>query len=1187
MKGFKFLSLLLFELNYQLRTKAVYLFTLIYFGFACLMGSQGATPAGVNYNSEYELFFKMGLISLGAVFSIMFFVVTAVQRDSKYGMEALIFSSPLSKSTFFFSRFLGAWLVGILVIILAIPGFYLGVNISGLDPSKVAIFQIQDSIAVAGMLLIPSVSICTVLLFSACLITKNSLATYSVAVLIYALYFISAIFLNSPLLANAAPVSSENLFLAALADPFGLSAFFEQTNLWTPFQKNQERISFISLLGLNRLIWLGISGLILAACFRIFSFRSHNQKQQKTDLLKETEGVNRLSFPKPKKATISIRNYFPILTSLIRMDLKFIFQSIAFWAVLGTWIVLAVTEIYSKLYAGGAYDENYFPASQLLLEQVQQPLYLFGILLLVFFSGELVWRVKNVKSHEIISATPFPNTYFFLSKLGSLSILVMLLIGVTMVISLSFQLIQGYMNSDSFAIFSILLFPGIPLLFYASFFLIIQNFSRSNYLGMGLSVLAFALFAGPLGTAIGLNHPLWQMGDLPPLSYSQQAGWEMNSPGFWIFALLWSVLALSAILLLAKHWTGGLNRIKVTQVWNKPTFFGLGALLAFFALSGFCAYQINIIEGYQSSDQLLDRQEAYELTYKRFENAPVLSYSSIQLKVDLFPSKGTYHALVKGKLKNNSEEAIDKMLLTEKEFLENLWMEQASNLDKNELLKVYEIEFENPVLPEQEIEFSFEVKTNPTLFKYDPAIIQDGSYLNLRDFAPYFGYSEGREISNNQERKKRNLPLKPDRFSTQDHMEQLEVNLMKVDFEAEISTESGQTALTSGDLITKKTEGNREIFFYKSPEKIMPAIAIFSGNYQVESLLTDNLQLQVYTIPAHRFASKETLNTMKLSLEYLSKTFGDYPFSSLKIVEIPSFWGFGGFAHPGIISMVEDNYFLVKPQPENQFDLRRKRAIHEVAHQWFGHLLAPRNIPGASFFVEGLAKYSEALVLKETVGKPAIWNLTDNANRTYFSGRAFAKETEPPLSSMEGQNYLAYGKSILSLLAIEDLIGSERLNSVIRKMVDQSRNKSIPSIAFQDFLNELNLTCNASEMMLIRDWLEKVIHYDIKIESAQSSELDNGSFETRLTYSAKKLETLSDGSIREIEFNEPIRIALFEKHPDENILEKEIISSEIFSLESGKNELILHSKVKPKWIGIDPWGTRPDQDRRDNFLKIE
>ena len=1186
MKTSRFFSLLLFELRYQLKTKALYLFALIYFGFSYLMGSQAAVPAGVNFNSEYVLFFKMGLLSLGAVFSIMFFVVTAIQRDSRFGMEPLIFSTSLSKSQFFFSRFAGAWLTGILVILMALPGFYAGLYFSDLDPSRISPFQWNDTFDVAWMLLIPSVSICTVLLFSVCLLTKNSLATYSMAVFIYAMYFIAAIFLNSPLLANAAPVSSESLFLAALADPFGLSAFFEQTNLWTPLQKNQEQISFISLLGLNRLIWLGISGLILAISYRKFSFRISHRKEQKLEDPDEINQAENLLFPKPESPSISTKSFLPILNSLIRMDLKFIFQSIPFWAVLGTWIVLAVTEIYTKIYSGGAYDENYFPASQLLLEQVQQPLFLFGILLLVFFSGELVWRVKNGKFHEIIGASPTPNAYFFLSKLAALSILVMLLIGITIIISISFQLVEGYQSMDSLAIFSLFLYPGFSLLFYACFFLLIQDFSRSNYLGMGISVIAFALFTGPLGTALGLNHPLWKLGDLPPLSYSQQAGWEMNSQGFWILASLWSLLALSAILILAKHWRGGLNRIKVNLAWSISTFLGVGALLVFFNISGFCIYQINFIEGYQSKNQLLDQQEAYELRYKRFENAPVLTYSSLYLKVNLFPSKGTYQALVKGKLKNNSDVAIKKMLLTEKENLENLWIEQTSKLTKNDLLDVYKIEFKNPVLPKEEIEFSFEIKTKAGLFKTDPAIIQNGSYLNFRDFAPYFGYSKGREISNNQERKKRGLPLKPDSFAMQDHPQGLEINLMKVDFEAEISTEEGQMAFTSGELLDQRIEGNRAWFHYKSTEKILPAIAIFSGIYQKDTLISGSVQLEVLSHPAHQFDSKSTLESMDQSLQILSETFGSYPFKGLRILEIPSHWGFGGFAHPGLISMVEDNYFLVKPEDINQFDLQRKRVIHEVAHQWFGHLLAPRNIPGASFFVEGLAKYSEALVLERTSGKSAIWQVTENANRTYFYGRAFATETEPPLSEMKGQGYLSYGKSVQSLLAIEELIGSEKLNSTIRKLVDESRKNSLPKISFQDFMDDLKAKCNASENKLIQDWFEKVIHYDIKIESVKSQQIQDGNFETKVAYSAKKLETMPDGSIQEIDFKETIRVGLFESHPKEIISENEIISSEVFTLENGKTELILLSKVKPNWIAIDPWGTRPDQNREDNFYKI-
>ena len=1183
----RFFSLLLFELRYQLKTKAVYLFSLIYFGFSYLMGTQGAVPAGVNFNSEYVLFFKMGLLSLGSVFSIMFFVVTAIQRDTKYGMEPLIFSTSLNKSQFFWSRFTGAWLVGILVILVALPGFYAGLYFSDLDPNRITSFHWDDTFSVAWKLLIPSVSICTVLLYCVCLLTKNSLATYAMAVFIYALYFISAIFLNSPLIANAAPVSNESLFLAALADPFGLSAFFEQSNLWTPFQKNQEQISFISLLGLNRLIWFVTCALLLAISYRKFSFRTSSHKPRKTKLLLPIEDAIPSTLAKPKSVSISLRKVFPVINSLIRMDLKFIFQSIPFWTVMGAWIILAVTEIYSKIYSGGAYDETYFPASQILLEQVQQPLYLFGTLLLVFFSGELSWRAKSDKFHEIIGATPSSNASFFLSKLATLIILMLLLIGTTIIISLSFQLQPAYLSLDSFAIFSLLVYPGIPLLFYASIFLLIQDFFKNNYLGMGFSAIAYALFSGPLGTAIGLNHPLWKIGDLPPLNYSQQAGWEMNSPGFLLLAILWTLLVMAAIFFRAKHWTGGINRIRLNSGWNKSAIAGTLGLLGFIVLSGFFFYQINIIEGYQTIDQILDRQESYERHYKEYEKEPVLTYSSLQLKIDLFPSKGTYQAQVKGKMKNNSNVAISKILLTEKEKLENLWIEQTSKLAKNDLLDVYEIEFENPVLPQEEVTFSFEVKTTPALFKKDPAIIQNGSYLNLRDFAPYFGYSEGREINNNQERKKRDLPLKPDKFSRLDHKDFQEVNLMKVDFEAEISTEADQMAFTSGELLDQRIEGNRTWFHYKSSEKILPSIAIFSGIYQRDILLSDSVQLEVYSHPSHRFDPKSTLETMNQSLQILSETFGSYPFKKLRIVEIPSHWGFGGFAHPGMISMVEDNYFLVKPEDINQFDLQRKRVIHEVAHQWFGHLLAPRNIPGASFFVEGLAKYSEALVMEKTIGKSAIWQVIDNANRTYFYGRAFANEAEPPLSKMRGQGYLSYGKSVQSLLAIEELIGTEKLNSTIRKLVNESMKSSLPSIGFQDFLDDLKAKCDSPKTKLIQDWFEKVIHYDIKIETVKITPLPDGDFKIKLTYEAKKLETIIDGSLREIEFNEPITVSLLQNHPSDFQSDEGLIQSELLQIKDGIQELLIHSKVKPTWIGIDPWGTRPDQNREDNFFKIE
>src|SRR5690606_2589739 len=92
--------------------------------------------------------------------------------------------------------------------------------------------------------IIPNVFFCTTLIFAVTSLTKNALSTYVSAIFIYALYWVCSLFLNSPLMANAVPASPQGLAVAALADPFGISAFFEQTQFWTPLQKNTELVSF-------------------------------------------------------------------------------------------------------------------------------------------------------------------------------------------------------------------------------------------------------------------------------------------------------------------------------------------------------------------------------------------------------------------------------------------------------------------------------------------------------------------------------------------------------------------------------------------------------------------------------------------------------------------------------------------------------------------------------------------------------------------------------------------------------------------------------------------------------------------------------------------------------------------------------------------------------------------------------
>ena len=96
-----FSALLRFEFSYQLKQFAFPVFSLLFFAFGMMQGSQGYATALVNFNAPYQIFFNIGLTTIGCEFIIMFFVVSGILRDRNYQMETIVYSTAVSKSHFF------------------------------------------------------------------------------------------------------------------------------------------------------------------------------------------------------------------------------------------------------------------------------------------------------------------------------------------------------------------------------------------------------------------------------------------------------------------------------------------------------------------------------------------------------------------------------------------------------------------------------------------------------------------------------------------------------------------------------------------------------------------------------------------------------------------------------------------------------------------------------------------------------------------------------------------------------------------------------------------------------------------------------------------------------------------------------------------------------------------------------
>ena len=123
-------------------------------------------------------------------------------------------------------------------------------------------------------LVLPNIIIATSIVFAIAAATRSTLATWVGGVLVYALYFITAMLVDSPLMAGTSPPTAEALARAAIMDPFGLSAFFEQTRYWTPAERNTRLLSLSGHFLGNRLLWLAVAARIVGLTGRLFRMRA-------------------------------------------------------------------------------------------------------------------------------------------------------------------------------------------------------------------------------------------------------------------------------------------------------------------------------------------------------------------------------------------------------------------------------------------------------------------------------------------------------------------------------------------------------------------------------------------------------------------------------------------------------------------------------------------------------------------------------------------------------------------------------------------------------------------------------------------------------------------------------------------------------------------------------------------------
>jgi ABC-2 type transport system permease protein len=1189
-----FKHILSFELKYRFKKISTY----IYFGMFFLLGffilcrtSVGGGPlrkilsagiGNINANAPYVLYYLITLMSHFGLLITAAFFGKAAYRDFKENTYSLYFSYPIKKIDYLLGRFSGAFLSTLFVFSGVGIGALLGSLSPFVNPEKIGRIDLLSYILPYLYGVLPNVLFAGVLFFSLALVTRKFFPVYTGAAAIIICHLAGNSFLQS-----------QNDLLASLIDPFGNIAARGFYVYWTAAQKNSLLIPLSGNFLLNRIIWITLGITLLHIMFKKFHF-SHLLESKKRQLKpSQPTGKKKLEMPNIIVTRVfGFKNHLRQMLYTSFLEFKALVKNPYFLVILLLGIIFIF--IVGCKNVGLVRGTQSYPVTSQVLETTKLTLYLFCLIIILFGSGELVWRERNKKVQEIYDALPVPNWVPFLGKLGALILVQVLMMLMVMLSGIIIQILHGYYRFELGLYIKELL--GIRLIYYilvSIFAMCAQVLVNKKFLGY---VIVF-LFIDDFFPSVGLTHHLWNFASVPAYTYSDMNGYGPFVKPIIFFNLYWSSLAVLLIVSAILFWVRGNDRglkqrlklAKTLLTKSKLIAAGVSILLCLL-FGGYILYNTNILNRFESTTAIEMQKVAYEKTYKKYETLPQPNVTGINMQVDIYPHQRKVNSQGRMKLENRTGSPIRELFIQMPKRITNNNRAIPSGCflkESDKIHGVYIYEFHHPLEPGEKLVLDFNLEMEEKGFKNhdeNTRLVHNGTFLNNLDLIPAIGYDPHfqEELNDNDKRKKYGLTPKERIPSINDQKAKMTTPIARdagwIDFEAIVSTDKDQAAITPGELIKEWIEGNRRYFHYKTRRKILKYFPFISAAYCVKKDQWQDVGIEIYYHQGHDYNVNLMIEAIKKSLQYFTTNFSPYQLKQVKIVEFPRYALFGE-AFPGVIPISEGYGFIAKFDGSKVAYIFRVTA-HEVAHMWWGHQVIGANVQGMFLLSEVMAQYSALMVTKKEYDQNKINQYIKKRLDNYLRGRARETEKEVPLALTNYETtYLNYEKGMVVMNALQDYIGEDRLNTALGKYIQKAAFQEPPFTTSLEMLQYLNEVTPHSLKYILTDMFETITLYENKAVNATYKPLPGGKFLVKLKFTAHKSRADEIGNEKEIEIRDYITFGVFAADNEPLYLKKHWVN-----VKTGELEFVV-DRI-PVRAGIDPYYFLVDKNAEDNVVNI-
>ncbi len=1209
-----FKEIFLFEIKYRIKRPATWAYfgILLIFGLIVSIGGNGPASEKVFVNSPVAIATMLVTISIFGIMLASAIMGVPIYRDIEHKTENYYFSYPISEKGYLMGRFFGSMAVLLLVSLGLhlglIIGFAIGPFAGYEEAERFTDFNLWYYIQPTLTLYWTNFFFAGCIFFALVSLTKKVMLAYAGGAILFITYLIS--------LTLTQDIDNKNL--VSLLDPFGFGSYQNVIEYWTPEEQNTQTVPFQGMLVWNRLIWVGLG--LIAFFVTLFRFdfisflnKNYGTKKKKSMEVESMPSAALTLIPKVSKAFSGFGN-FKLMFGLAIMEFKNIIRDNFFKAIL----IAAVLFLFFDAWFGfPIYGTPSLPLTYYMLEVKDFTYIVLIFILIVFMTGEVLHRERNVNYDQIFGSLPIPNRIVYGSKFLALVMVSFILVNMILVSGVINQVIKGYFNFEFEKYFTdlyLIEFPKYIIFTMLAFF--VHALVTKKFMGHVIAIAIWVFLFG-LNSLADVNNNLYLYSYAPGYTVS-----DLNGFGHFGAALFW----------FRSYWLacGGLLTVIGYLFWKRGTDSGrkarwqlakerlnvrtVGALallfIVFLGCGIFINYNTKTLNKYRTVKAGTIGSANYEKQLSKYDKIAQPKVTDVKIYADLIPEERFATIKTNFIMVNKSDEVIDSLHLNwGSEGLLKREIKSLTIAGKKPVLGKrydafgYEIyAFDSPLQPGDTIAMELEVDANYKGFPNEGSgstIVYNGTFLN-NNFFPSFGYSSQNELTSDQDRKKYELPIKDyqlpentDQWGTSNLLFNDDADY--ITFEGTVSTAPDQIAIMPGYLQREWEENGRKYYHYKMEGELDFFYNISSAAYAVHreewtGKSGEKVNIEIFHHPTHTYNIDRFVKGVKHSMDYFSENYGPYQYRQMRILEFPRYANFAQ-SFPNTVPFAESFGWVGDFSDPNDLDYVYTVTAHEVAHQWWGHQITPSATRGSNQISESMAEYSSLMVMKKEYGVDAMQKFLKEELDRYLRGRANESKFEKTLLDNDNQSYVWYRKGGLILYALQDLIGEDNLNRGFKAYADTAKFRpAAPFTTTAEWYNYINSVTPDSLKYYLEDSFEKITLYSNKVTAATYKKLADDEYE--VTVEVESAKNYFDGNGKLLSSGEQanlIEIAVFDKDTEneQGMTIKAPLVLEKTWVKPGKSTYTYVTNKMPVKAGIDPYNKMIDRIPDDNLVSVE